>query len=473
LIKPNDLDAILANIINEADSVCEGDMTRLIQHINSGVPICLVSADRYNYTRKQKEQARKQLRVDINKAGLSYTTLQGNWNSNGNVSNEISFFVIGMRSNDYVLTNEEMKQIGITWCKKYKQECVIVGSAEKKYAGELEKNYTNTNKIKFELLSPDGDVWNTFTAIKFGSPESIKKLHEKYIDYREKHEKDFNREKDDPGFGGTQKHKNVNNEYALLNPDENSINKGELESDLYVGNKLMADDSVVSSEINSDDMDKLNDLFKKCKKIFDEMGFPTDQITGLKFNNRVSNAIALCRLVNRRGPGLKSFNIEFSSKMFHSLSEEGLINTMLHEMVHSLPGGFSHGAKFHDYARMLNDKYGVNVETYYKHKYDINTDEIMDNFKYVLRCQKCGATFGKSRFSDMIVHPNNYRHSGCGGIMELIKGGENLASAKGKLPMNKVDEEFKTQLYDQLNRMKGLAKDSIDQAKKRYDYEEN
>ena len=39
--------------------------------------------------------------------------------------------------------------------------------------------------------------------------------------------------------------------------------------------------------------------------------------------------------------------------------------------------------------------------------------------------------------------------------------------------MNKVDEEFKTQLYDQLNRMKGLAKNSTDQAKKRYDYEEN
>ena len=198
-------------------AVLAASMSRIYNHIYSGAPVAMISADRYTNSRKVKEQWRRELRVDINRRSFSYITLAGAWNSNGNVSDEVSFFVIGIdRATGEPVSYDEMKDFAMECCAKFEQECVIIGEV----VGE---------KIRFELINADGDVYSTFSAIKFDTPEAMEKLHKRYIKYREEHEEGFNPETDDYGFGYTRKRKN-NNSFAMLNDDEARLNT--LKSDL-------------------------------------------------------------------------------------------------------------------------------------------------------------------------------------------------------------------------------------------------
>ena len=53
-------------------AVLAASMSRIYNHIYSGAPVAMISADRYTNSRKVKEQWRRELRVDINRRGFSY-----------------------------------------------------------------------------------------------------------------------------------------------------------------------------------------------------------------------------------------------------------------------------------------------------------------------------------------------------------------------------------------------------------------
>lgn len=193
--------------------IVSAGMSRIYQHLHSGVPIAMISADRGKSSRRTNETNRCALRVDINSQGYPYITLHGTWH-NDDSSDEISFFVIGLdRYNNEIVSLDELRDFAIDCCQKYNQDAVIVG--------KMIDN--NTNTMKFELLKQDASVANTFTYVRFGTPKTFEDLHEKYIQYREKHEPDFNREKDDYGYGYTRKRKN-DNAFAMLNEKESELN---------------------------------------------------------------------------------------------------------------------------------------------------------------------------------------------------------------------------------------------------------
>ena len=207
----NNLRCIFLKMKTRFKPILSASMSRIYRHIYSGAPVAMISADRYNNSRKVKEEWRRELRVDINRRGFSYITLAGAWNSGGNVSDEMSFFVIGIdRDTGEPVSYDELKDFAMECCEKYEQECVITGVV----FGE---------KIRFELINKDGDVYSVFSAIKFDTPEAMEKLHKRYIKYREEREENFNPETDDYGFGYTRKRKN-NNSFAMLNEDEAKLN---------------------------------------------------------------------------------------------------------------------------------------------------------------------------------------------------------------------------------------------------------
>ena len=87
----------------------------------------MISADRYTNSRKVKEQWRRERRVDINRRGFSYITLAGAWNSNGNVSDEVSFFVIGIdRATGETVSYDEMKDFAMECCAKFDKNVLLL-----------------------------------------------------------------------------------------------------------------------------------------------------------------------------------------------------------------------------------------------------------------------------------------------------------------------------------------------------------
>ncbi len=99
----------------------------------------------------------------------------------------------------------------------------------------------------------------------------------------------------------------------------------------------------------------------------------------------------------------------------------GLKSTIIHELLHTCKGCMNHGKRWKELAKQVHEAYGYNIQ-----RADTPEDKGMKPIprpepKYILSCKVCGAKIGRRRMSDVIRHPEWYRHTGCGGVLERIK----------------------------------------------------
>lgn len=85
---------------------------------------------------------------------------------------------------------------------------------------------------------------------------------------------------------------------------------------------------------------------------------------------------------------------------------------LAHEVLHTCWGCRNHGKRWREYARRMNEAYGYHISR-------TSTNEEMGlaeekSYKYLLRCQECGAEFKRLRASNLTRHPERYRCR-CGG----------------------------------------------------------
>jgi len=96
-------------------------------------------------------------------------------------------------------------------------------------------------------------------------------------------------------------------------------------------------------------------------------------------------------------------------------SEDGLVNTLLHELLHTCPGCMDHGARWKKYAAMVYSKYGYNVKrTSDEEEKGVTTGNFNrkeTDYKYLIYCEKCGKLVAsRKRRCDLTENPGLYRH---------------------------------------------------------------
>ena len=107
-------------------------------------------------------------------------------------------------------------------------------------------------------------------------------------------------------------------------------------------------------------------------------------------------------------------------------SERGLIETLIHELIHTVPGCQNHSYKWKAYADKVNRAYGYHIQTKNSDKDKGISEEcttermtaIKAKYKYELTCQKCGAKNVWSRPSKAWTHPEGFRCSLCKGMLK-------------------------------------------------------
>ena len=208
------------NVYIAKKSLLSANMSRIAEHIYSGVPVMFISAERSENTRNQNELQRKRLVVDIINNDLSFVKIAGSWsdkeqNDTGYepASEEISFMVLGYnRHGNKVMNYDEFKKLAFEWCIKYNQMAVIAGKA-------IEE--TTDDSVKFELYINDGDsnvsLADTFVQVHFSTPNSIKNVHDKYVTYKKI------ADEDNYGFGYSQKNKNSDSAFVMNNKDKSEF----------------------------------------------------------------------------------------------------------------------------------------------------------------------------------------------------------------------------------------------------------
>jgi len=164
-------------------------------------------------------------------------------------------------------------------------------------------------------------------------------------------------------------------------------------------------------------MRNIREYIKKCLAMCDETGIKYGKICEFKINTRAKKRWGLCKRTTN------GFVIEVNSILLDEAASDeiGIIETLLHEIIHTCDKCFNHGAEWKRIASILNKKYNLNIKRT-SNCTDKGVDEEIQfekmEYKYIVTCTCCGNKTYRSRTSNVIKNPHNYRCS-CGGKLEV------------------------------------------------------
>lgn len=162
---------------------------------------------------------------------------------------------------------------------------------------------------------------------------------------------------------------------------------------------------------------KLNAMFNKALKIADECGLKYGTITEIKINSRLTRTLGVCN----PGPN-ETYWIEVNKNVLEKCNDDFIMETILHEIVHTCPGCWNHGKEFKETGMQITRKYPQFKITRTANAQAACADGIRFNpkEKYVLKCEKCKREFSYSRMTKAVKYPWAYRCK-CGGDLVRIK----------------------------------------------------
>lgn len=163
----------------------------------------------------------------------------------------------------------------------------------------------------------------------------------------------------------------------------------------------------------------MRDLIKyacKAMDMLDSIGVKYGNIIDFTVNTRAQKRWGQCRRV----PGGYTININ-AVLLDEKNSEDGLMNTILHELAHTVEGCMNHGANWKAVARRIYSAYGYEIK-----RVDSAEDKgVIESatpieYKYQFCCEKCGKIIGRTRASKFTRNPERYIHTSCGGHFQKI-----------------------------------------------------
>lgn len=103
-------------------------------------------------------------------------------------------------------------------------------------------------------------------------------------------------------------------------------------------------------------------------------------------------------------------------------AEHGLIETLLHELLHTVDGCVAHGNEWQALVQRVNQTYGYNIKRTNNSNDKGVLEETLDReYLYQIQCTQCGALVQRMRTSKFVQHPERYYCARCGGKFVRIK----------------------------------------------------
>lgn len=169
-------------------------------------------------------------------------------------------------------------------------------------------------------------------------------------------------------------------------------------------------------------MRNLMDYAAECMSELDEIGIEYGNIVEFKVNTRAKKRWGQAKSI----PGGYSINI--SSVLLDERNDvEGLKNTIIHEILHTCKGCQNHGENWKRLAAKVNRAYGYNIKRCSSADEKGVLEETRPpkpvrttNTNYVVKCDKCGHVYTRTKMSKLIQHPENYRCGCCHGTLSLM-----------------------------------------------------
>lgn len=171
-------------------------------------------------------------------------------------------------------------------------------------------------------------------------------------------------------------------------------------------------------------MKDLMELFHECIDELDSIGIKYGRIVRVEVNTRAKKRYGQCRMVIRsRDWDECRYSINISSCLLEDdLPDDGVKNTIIHEILHSCEGCMNHGERWKQKADYINIKLGYNIKrTSSCEEKGLSREIQVPNYKFMYKCKNCGKTVGRMRKSKFTESYNRYRCGACGGEFEKIR----------------------------------------------------
>ena len=155
----------------------------------------------------------------------------------------------------------------------------------------------------------------------------------------------------------------------------------------------------------------------------------TNQYYLVEFNNRKnSRVLGMCTYIGTLD-GIPRYKITINKAYLQNSDPQSVHDTIVHEVLHSIPGCMNHGKKWSYYARQFMTalpQFNISRCTNNEGFNNYLKKAMETQAKYTIICKKCGARFYKTRKSqwmDYLMRGGKCcaYHKNCGGDFEVIQ----------------------------------------------------
>ena len=176
------------------------------------------------------------------------------------------------------------------------------------------------------------------------------------------------------------------------------------------------------------------DIFREIKDITQtlkdlKIADITNQYYLVEFNNRKnSRVLGMCTYIGTLD-GIPRYKITINKAYLQNSDPQSVHDTIVHEVLHSIPGCMNHGKKWSYYARQFMTalpQFNISRCTNNEGFNNYLKKAMETQAKYTIICKKCGARFYKTRKSqwmDYLMKGGKCcaYHKNCGGDFEVIQ----------------------------------------------------
>lgn len=166
-------------------------------------------------------------------------------------------------------------------------------------------------------------------------------------------------------------------------------------------------------------MYNLTKAYFEARDMVVDAGFNPGEIVDVKMNTRAKSRWGNCK----REFGVYKININ-ADLLDERNSYQGLVETLAHEILHTVEGCWNHGPKWKAAADKVNAMYGTHIQrssTQEEKGVAYRTLPTLRNetAKYKLKCNKCGHEYLYKRCTKAIQRPERYACLLCKGTLSL------------------------------------------------------
>lgn len=151
-------------------------------------------------------------------------------------------------------------------------------------------------------------------------------------------------------------------------------------------------------------------IYKKCREMLVNIDIECGKVSNLIVNSRAKNRWGICIFKKETN----SYEIQLSDRLLQdSVADDGAVNTMLHELLHTVEGCYGHGAKWRYLADRVHRNYGIVIKRTNSAQDKGVPDDNPMNAKYVFKCNHCGKIVTRDRESKFTRLYECYRCGRC------------------------------------------------------------